>query len=114
MIDKLGYMGHYRFGLAYENMKAPGYIIEKIFDTFSAGCVPVYLGAPNIASYIPSNCFIDRRLFANDAALYQFLKNMFEEQYEHYRDNIRAFLDSEQAQKFSCEHYIKTIIEALA
>lgn len=111
--DKLGQLGRYRFGLAYENMKAPGYITEKIFDTFSAGSVPVYYGAPNIANYIPSNCFIDRRLFSNDAALYQFLKDMTEEQYEQYITNIRAFLTSEQAQKFSCEDYIKTFIEAL-
>lgn len=112
--DKLGQLGLYRFGLAYENMKANGYITEKIFDTFSAGSVPVYYGAPNIASYIPSNCFIDRRLFTNDAALYQFLKNMTEEQYEQYIVNIRAFLASQQAQNFSCERYIETFIEALA
>lgn len=112
--DKLAYLKNYRFALAYENMQQePGYITEKIFDTFSAGCVPVYYGAPNIIDYIPGNCFIDRRLFANDGELYRHLKSITEEQYEAYLANIRAFLRSKQAEKFSCEQFIKTFIEVL-
>lgn len=112
--DKLAYLKNYRFALAYENMQQEsGYITEKIFDTFSAGCVPVYYGAPNITDYIPSNCFIDRRLFTNDAELYLYLKNMSEEQYEAYLANIRAFLRSKQAEKFSCDQFVKTFIAVL-
>jgi hypothetical protein len=41
----------YKFAICYENVRdIPGYITEKIFDCFFAGCVPVYWGAPNVLS----------------------------------------------------------------
>ena len=39
-----------------------GYVTEKIFDAFKAGCVPVYWGAENITKYVPAECFIDMPL----------------------------------------------------
>jgi hypothetical protein len=43
----------YRFAICYENAHGiPGYITEKIFDCFIAGCVPIYLGAPNILDHV--------------------------------------------------------------
>ncbi|MCL5875848.1 MAG: glycosyltransferase family 10 [Candidatus Dependentiae bacterium] len=114
VVDKFSYMRHYKFVFAYENMRdIPGYITEKIFDAFSAGCVPVYWGAPNIARYIPTNCFIAREQFENDQQLYEFLKNMSEADYNQYLENIRIFLLSQQAQQFSCKQFIKTFIDAL-
>lgn len=45
-----------RFSICYENVRdMPGYITEKIFDCFFAGCVPVYWGANNVAEHIPSD-----------------------------------------------------------
>src|SRR5438445_11355992 len=46
--NKIAFMKYYKFPIVYENMKnIQGYITEKIFDAFSAGCVPVYWGASN-------------------------------------------------------------------
>ncbi|WP_226896450.1 glycosyltransferase family 10 domain-containing protein [Poseidonibacter ostreae] len=59
----------------------PGYITEKIFDSFFAGCVPVYLGADNITEHIPKECFIDKREFDTYEKLYKYLKNMSDEEY---------------------------------
>ena len=54
----------YKFAICYENARdIPGYITEKIFDCFFAGCVPVYWGAPNVTDHIPEDTFIDRRDF---------------------------------------------------
>ena len=41
----------------------PGYMTEKIWDSFKAKTVPVYWGASNIEEYVPKNCFIDYRDF---------------------------------------------------
>lgn len=112
--DKILYMRHYKFAIAYENStNVPGYISEKIFDAFSAGCVPIYWGASNVMDHIPAHCFIDRRQFANDVDLYVFLKNMTEELYNEYLNNIRMFLQSEKAQLFSCQHFIDTLLDVL-
>jgi len=38
-------MEQYKFSIYHENARnIPGYITEKIFDSFFAGCVPVYWG----------------------------------------------------------------------
>ncbi|KAB7887432.1 hypothetical protein GBG19_10625 [Poseidonibacter ostreae] len=68
--------------MCYENARdIPGYITEKIFDSFFAGCVPVYLGADNITEHIPKECFIDKREFDTYEKLYKYLKNMSDEEY---------------------------------
>ncbi len=52
--SKRAILKHYKFSICYENARdIPGYITEKIFDCFFAGCVPVYLGASNVTDYIP-------------------------------------------------------------
>ena len=104
----------YKFCMCYENMKdVNGYITEKIFDVFTAGTVPVYWGAKNISSFIPQNCFIDRRLFKTNNEMYSFLKSVTEEQYNQYLANIRTFLTGEQAHYFSSEYFVKSTIRHL-
>ena len=74
--SKNAVMRQYRFALCYENARFPGYITEKIFDGFFAGCVPIYLGAPDVTDFIPARAFIDRRNFKDYDELYNYLKNM--------------------------------------
>jgi len=112
--DKLGTIKNYRFNICYENMgDVKGYITEKIFDSFAAGCVPIYLGATNVTDYIPKNCFIDRREFKSYEELYQFLKNMDEATYNIYIENIRQFLKSDKAQLFSLSMLHVIFLEAV-
>jgi len=102
----------YKFSICYENAKdIPGYITEKIFDCFFAGCVPVYWGANNISEHIPSTCFIDKRKFSDYESLYQYMKNMPDEEYASYLDAIEKFIQSEQSNSFSAEYFAKTIAE---
>jgi hypothetical protein len=100
----------YRFAICYENTKnLPGYITEKIFDCFFAGCVPIYLGANNVTNYIPENCFIDRRKFATYEALYNYIVNMKNEEYLKYLIAIGNFLQSSQIKQFSIENFINLL-----
>jgi hypothetical protein len=105
---------NYKFCICYENMKnAKGYITEKIFDCFMAGCLPVYWGASNITDYIPKDCFIDRRKFASMEALYAFMQHMRREEYEGYLNRAAKFLESEKAQVFSKDAFVKIFMEQL-
>lgn len=36
-----------------ENTNTRDYVTEKVYDALAAGCIPIYYGAPNIASFIP-------------------------------------------------------------
>ncbi len=104
----------YKFSICYENIKnIPGYITEKIFDCFLAGCVPIYLGAQNITNYIPQNTFIDKRNFETYEKLYTYLKHMPNQEYAGYVNNIVAFLKSDKAQLFSAQCFADTIIDLL-
>ena len=104
----------YKFSICYENMRnGNGYITEKIFDCFVAGCVPIYWGASNVADYIPQNCFINRENFSSMKELYSFIKKMPIETYNQYLANIKDFLKSDAAFLFSREYFIDNILNAI-
>lgn len=104
----------YKFAICYENCRGfDGYITEKIFDCFFAGCVPIYLGADNIEQHIPKNTFIDKRKFSDYSKLYEYIKNMPEKEYENYLSNIKSFILSEKFHPFSDECFANTIIKEI-
>jgi len=112
--EKMATLEKYRFCICFENTRdVYGYITEKIFACFAAGCVPVYWGAANIESYIPKNCFIDYRDFTSREELYRYMKDCPKEVFEQYLENIRAFLKSEQAQVFSPATFEKAVYDAI-
>ncbi|WP_036303336.1 glycosyltransferase family 10 domain-containing protein [Methylotenera sp. L2L1] len=103
-----------KFSICYENMRdLPGYITEKIFDSFFSGCVPVYWGASNITDYIPADCFVDRRQFNDTEDVYRFLKSMTEIEFVGYQQRIAAFLQSEAVYQFGSEFFAKTIVNTI-
>jgi len=104
----------YKFAICYENARdIPGYITEKIFDCFFAGCVPVYLGALNVAEHIPENTFIDKRNFRTYDELYSHLKNMPDKEYLNYLEAIKNFIKSDKIYPFSAECFAETIIKEI-
>ncbi len=110
--EKINTLSKYKFAFCYENAKnIPGYITEKIFDSFFAGVIPIYLGAPNIKDFIPENVFIDRNAFADYNALYNYISLMSEERYYDYINNIKSFLKSDNCHKFSTEFWSDMLIE---
>lgn len=110
--DKIPVLEKYKFAICYENARdIPGYITEKIFHCFFAGCVPVYWGANNITDYIPENCFIDKHKFGTYDELYQYMSNITDLEYLNYLTNIEMYLNSEQIQQFSALHFTNTVIK---
>jgi len=105
----------YKFAICYENARdIAGYITEKIFDCFFAGCVPIYWGAPNVTDHIPANTFIDRRDFKNYEELYKYIKNMPDKEYSGYLDAIKDFVQSDRIYPFSAEYFAETIVNQVS
>ncbi|KAL4855267.1 Deleted in malignant brain tumors 1 protein [Chlorella vulgaris] len=53
---KIANMRRYRVCVAMENSNSVDYVTEKPWQAFEAGCVPLYLGAPNAAAdFFPTN-----------------------------------------------------------
>ncbi|MDC3174671.1 glycosyltransferase family 10 [Candidatus Pelagibacter sp.] len=98
-----------RFSIVYENVQGlNGYISEKIFDAFVAGNVPVYWGAKDIKKYISEECFINRNNYKDHLHLFNYLKNMTEEKYLNYQNNIKNFLINDSID-FTCKKFANTI-----
>jgi len=103
-----------RFSICYENVRdLPGYITEKIFDCFFAGCIPIYWGASNVTEHIPQNCFIDRRQFNDMSDLYHFLRAMTDAEFVGYQQRISDFLSSEAAHPFEAHFFAETIVKTI-
>lgn len=122
---KRGTLAGYKFALCYENAAFEGYVTEKIFDCFSAGTIPIYLGAPNVDRHIPRECYIDARGFFGDyrasvanvvdyAKLLWHLERLSSGVYARRLDAIRRFIRSPQAEAFSCARFAKTILDTVA
>ena len=75
--DKQITLRNYKFAFIIENASDfNGFITDKIFDCFYSGTVPIYLGAKNIKSFIPEECFIDFREFKSLSNLHNYLLNL--------------------------------------
>ena len=57
-MKRIALQGH-RAILAWENVKQPEYITEKIYDALSAQVVPIYWGSNTIKQILPEGSYID-------------------------------------------------------
>jgi hypothetical protein len=83
----LSLTARYKFALVLENSLAEDYVSEKFFNALSSGSVPVYRGAPNIATFAPADhCFINAADFAGPAELAAYLNwlNEHDDAYPEY------------------------------
>ena len=106
---KLDVLSKYTFCVCFENFRLEGYITEKIFDCFYAGCLPLYWGATDVNNFIPKECYINVDDFnsLNEAIIFaQQLspvsrKNMklagkifIDEYHKNYTDSIISIVES--------------------
>ncbi|MBI4979778.1 MAG: hypothetical protein HZC28_20030 [Spirochaetes bacterium] len=106
-------LARYKFSICYENAIEPGYITEKIVDCMMAGSIPVYLGAPDIASIFPAASFIDKRRFADYDELYRYLAGMSAGEHQRYLDAMRNVLKSTAVYPYSAEGFTELLTREL-
>lgn len=104
----------YKFSICFENMHGQaGYVSLKILDAIRSGCVPIYLGSPDIDKYIPPEAYVDRRRFSSNAELYAYLSSMSEREYQKFIDAGIAMFESGAAAKFLSPYFSESIISRL-
>ena len=69
--NKTMLMRKYAVYLAFENQIVDDYITEKLWDTFRAGVIPVYYGAPNIMSHVPEGSVVNVHQYTTDQLVAQ-------------------------------------------
>jgi hypothetical protein len=57
--SKMNALMKYRFTLAFENIRAHGYVTEKILEPLAAGSIPIYWGASEVQQDFNPDAFID-------------------------------------------------------
>jgi hypothetical protein len=104
--DKLPTIARYRFNICFENIYHPvwarGYVSDRIAHSFESRTVPIYYGCPNVEDYIPRECFIDLRDFANYESLSAFLEGMSDDVYAAYVAAIDRWLERGGLHEYSC------------
>ena len=86
--DKIGLLERYKVYIAAENSIEKDYVTEKVYDGLVAGAVPIYLGAPNVEEYIPSNStiIVPTNFTENDISiLATVVKKIFTDEAEYER-----------------------------
>jgi hypothetical protein len=112
--DKLETLSRYRFCICYENAQGyPGYITEKIIDCLRSGTVPVYGGAPNVARWIPEDCFIAVSQFATYFDMFEYLKGMDAQTHAGYLDRIARFVTGPDFYPFSIACMVEGLTRTL-
>jgi len=104
--SKFKVLQNYEFCLCFENMWMDGYITEKLFDCLYAGTIPLYLGAPDVANYIPEGVFVDCRKYTSWKEMWEDIASMPADKIMSIRNAGRTFLKSDMAKRFysSLEH----------
>jgi len=85
--SKRDVMRKYKFHLAFENSDTKDYVTEKLFQALQVGTVPIYMGAPNIDDFSPSNhSVIKVSDFGSPEELADYIQmlNQNNEKYEEY------------------------------
>ncbi|NJB81740.1 glycosyltransferase family 10 domain-containing protein [Wenyingzhuangia aestuarii] len=73
---------NYNFNFCFENTATHNYMTEKIWDSISNYCLPIYYGKhTNAYSLFPENSFIDYSKFNSPKELFDYIDNMSSEEF---------------------------------
>ncbi len=64
--DKLAFLRHYKFTIAFENTSLPGFTTEKLIHPLIACSIPIYWGNPDAAEYFNPRAFINCHEYGED------------------------------------------------
>lgn len=102
----------YHYNICVENSRYPGYVTEKIWHAMAAGCIPVYIGAPDVDVMIPPDLYIDlRRLDLGQAR--DLMRAQTQDERDALKQRIHTWLTGEGASWFSSVRMAKKVLWAV-
>ena len=87
----------YKFHLAFENGDSPGFITDRIYHSFEAGVLPVWMGTREVAEVVPPGSYIDVAEFDGPYDVANYLKMLLDNEtlYASYFEWKKKPLDPE-------------------
>lgn len=90
VVDKNQILSNYKYNIVIENSN--DYVSEKLFDSFNAGCIPIYVG-PNLLNYaIPSDLYIQAG--PNVDSIKMAMEEAKMKDYETWKHHLSVWLNS--------------------
>jgi alpha(1,3/1,4) fucosyltransferase len=103
-----------KFSICYENSRgSPGYLTEKIFDCFTSGCIPIYIGSTHRTALVPEDCYIDGDRFNSSAEMLQFLQSIDADSHARYQAAIQRFLAGPDSARFTNAYFCKSLVNVV-
>jgi hypothetical protein len=102
----------HKFALALENSIWPGYYGCKMIEAMQCGCIPLYVGDPDIDSHTPKDVYIDMRGRSMDELL-EIITSMSEETRLGYQERIMNYLKTKGNDLFSSVTFAKKVVAGL-
>ena len=79
VVDKLSFIGRYKFNIAFENSSSPGYTTEKVLQALSADTVPIYWGDPFVGHDFNTRRIVSYHDFSSEDAFIQHILHLDED-----------------------------------
>ncbi|KAF8975668.1 hypothetical protein BGZ46_008937 [Entomortierella lignicola] len=83
-------LAQYPYTLVVENSNCVGYVTEKIYDALAAGVIPLYLGAVDIADFVPRGSYVPIENFKDTDELVEFMKTADRSQFFRWKEEIKS------------------------
>jgi hypothetical protein len=98
---KRQFLTAYKFTIAFENYRYPGYQTEKLYDAMLAGSIPIYFGDPNIEEIFNSKSFINASEYLNlkDNVIISFLEKNAQQNFVDIRPQFYKSLPTRLRRK---------------
>lgn len=106
-IAKINTISKFKFSIAFENSDIPGYVTEKITDSFIARTIPIYWGTNTVIEYFNKDSYINVNDYNSIEDLIAYIKYLDEhddefleklktpkvlKSYQIYIDELKKFL----------------------
>jgi hypothetical protein len=110
--NKIKFLRHYKFNIAFENESSLGYTTEKILDPLLSGAIPIYWGNPSVAEDFSPGSYINAMDYSSDEELVSAIMEIDQDddlfrQYQH----AACFVNNEPTSYWDlnrlCEFYRK-------
>ena len=76
VVSKLDFQKKYKFCIAFENTKIPGYTTEKILESYKSNCIPIYYGSNTVTDDFNPETFINANNFETEKELIDYIKKV--------------------------------------